>query len=373
MLPAGIDAPDAGDFLEFNALCDALVLQTWGNLDRSASPEARLRYWQDTPYTRLHLYFVRVAGRMVAGSSVQFWLRENLRTALLKVDVLAEFSGRGIGTALLRHAEDLAASEGRTIFQSFTEHPADYDPDDSRARQDPAAPTALIRPATGAGGLPAAAPGVRFALRAGYRLEQVERFSTLALPPAAGTLEALERAALPQAGEEYELLRWTDRCPAEYAEQLAVLMSRMSTDAPSGGLSIDEEAWDVDRVRHVEETWKRAGEHSLVAAARHRRSGELAAYSVLQIAGARPWLASQDDTLVAAAHRGHRLGMLVKICNLRRLLAEYPAVRRVTTFNAAENSHMLAINVALGFRPAGYDGEWQRTAGSAVDGAGARS
>jgi GNAT superfamily N-acetyltransferase len=354
-LPPGIDSPDAGDFLEFNALCDALVLQTWGNLDRSASPEARLRYWQDTPYTRLRLYLVRVDGRMVAGSSVQFWLQENLRTALLRVDVLDEFTGRGIGTALLRHAEALAAAEGRTILQSFTEHPADFDPEDL------AAPTALIRPATGAGGLPAVAPGVRFALKAGYRLEQVERFSTLTLPPAAGTLDALERAALPKAGEEYELLHWTGRCPAEHAEQLAVLMSRMSTDAPSGGLSYDEEAWDVARVRHAEETWKRAGEHSLVAAARHRPSGELAAYSVLQIADARPWLASQDDTLVAAAHRGHRLGMLVKIRNLRRLLAEYPAVQRVTTFNAAENSHMLAINIALGFRPSGYDGEWQRT------------
>ena len=43
--------------------------------------------------------------------------------------------------------------------------------------------------------------------------------------------------------------------------------------------------------------------------------------------------------------------MLVKIRNLRRLLAKYPAVQRVTTFNAAENSHMLAINIALGFRP----------------------
>lgn len=113
-------------------------------------------------------------------------------------------------------------------------------------------------------------------------------------------------------------------------------------------------------VRHVEETWKQAGQRSLVAAARHRPSGEPAAYSVLQIDDTKPWLASQDDTLVAAIHRGRRLGMLVKIHNLRRLLVGYPAVQRVTTFNAAENSHMLAINIALGFRPAGYDGEWQR-------------
>ena len=41
--------------------------------------------------------------------------------------------------------------------------------------------------------------------------------------------------------------------------------------------------------------------------------------------------------------------MLVKIRNLRRLLADYPAVERVITFNAAENEHMLAINIALGF------------------------
>ncbi|WP_427129738.1 GNAT family N-acetyltransferase [Pseudarthrobacter sp. S9] len=357
VLPAALDAPDAGDFLEFGALCDALVLQIWGNLDRSETQEARLQFWRDTPYTRLRLFFVRQGGRMVASSIVQFWLQENVRLALVRVDVLAEFAGRGFGAALLRHAEALAASEGRTILQSYTEHPADFDPEDP----------GLIRPATGSGGLPAEARGVRFALAAGYRLEQVERFSALELPPAAAILDELQRDAMDIAGEPYELLHWTDRCPDEYAGQLAVLMSRMSTDAPSGGLSYEEETWDVARVRHVEDTWKQAGLDSLVAAARHLPSGELAAYSVLQVSDAKPWLASQDDTLVAASHRGHRLGMLIKILNLRRLLAGYPAVQRVTTFNAAENDHMLAINIALGFRPAGYDGEWQRAA--ATDGA----
>ncbi|WP_254678636.1 hypothetical protein [Arthrobacter sp. 24S4-2] len=134
----------------------------------------------------------------------------------------------------------------------------------------------------------------------------------------------------------------------------------MSTDAPSGALSNDAESWDVARVRHVEKTWKQAGLHSLVASARHRETGELAAYTVLQVSAGKPWLASQDDTLVASHHRGHRLGMLVKILNIRRLLSGYPAVERIITFNAAENDHMLSINVALGFCPAGYDGEWQK-------------
>ena len=87
---------------------------------------------------------------------------------------------------------------------------------------------------------------------------------------------------------------------------------------------------------------------------------ELAAFSVLQFSDEKPWLAEQDDTLVVKDHRGKRLGMLVKISNLRRLARKHPSVERVLTFNAAENQHMLAINEALGFRPAGYDGEWQR-------------
>lgn len=362
-LPAGLDADapgaaahdadDAVEFLEFMDLCDELDLQTWGNLDRSMSAAARLQYWRDTPYSRLRQFFVRVDGRMAARSWVRLEVRDNLGSALLHVHVLEAFTGRGIGRALLEHAEALAAANGRTTLQTFTEHPADFDVDGPD----------VIAPATGAGAIPAGARGVRFAGRAGYRLEQVERFSSLAIPPAAD-LDALEHGALARAGD-YELLHWTDACPGEYAAQLAVLMSRMSTDAPAGALSYEPETWDTARVRHVEDTWRRAGQSSLVAAARHRATGELAAYTVLQVAADKPWLASQDDTLVAAAHRGHRLGMLVKILNLRRLLSLHPGVQRVLTFNAAENDHMLGINIALGFTPAGYDGEWQRTAPAA--------
>ncbi len=350
VIPAAVDSPDAADFLELGEMCDAMTLAVWGNLDRATPAAARLQFWRDNSYRQIRIFFVRQEGRIVARSWVRCELQENLGTALLHVEVLEEFSGRGIGLALLRHAEELAAAQGRSIMQSFTEHPADFDAD---------AP-GLVMPATGTGALPARARGVRFALQAGYRLEQVERFSVLDLPARAGGWDDLEREAVAKAGEEYELVSWTGTCPDEYAEQLAVLMSRMSTDAPSGELSYDAEQWDVARVRHVEDTWKRAGLVSLVAAARHRSSGELAAYSVLQLTAAKPWLADQDDTLVAASHRGHRLGMLVKLLNIRRLRTGYPAVERVVTFNAAENEHMLAINISLGFRPAGYDGEWQR-------------
>jgi RimJ/RimL family protein N-acetyltransferase len=350
-LPADLAGPDAAEFLEFCGFCDALALQTWGSRDRTTTAKARLRFWQDNAYARMRAFFVRVDGRMVATSSVRLWQQENLDRADLHVAVLDAYTGRGIGRTLLEHAEAVAAAEHRTVFVASTQHRPGFDAEGQE----------LVWPATGTGVLPAKARGVRFATAAGYRLEQVERYSTLAVAEAAPKLDSLERQALARA-DGYDLLTWTNRCPEDLVTQLAALMSRMSTDAPSGGIGYEEETWDAARVRHVEETWKQAGNASLVAAARRRESGELVAYSVLELSPGKPWLAEQDDTLVTAAHRGHRLGMLVKIANLRRL-ADYPAVERVTTFNAAENDHMLAINDALGFRPAGWDGEWQRSVG----------
>ena len=68
----------------------------------------------------------------------------------------------------------------------------------------------------------------------------------------------------------------------------------------------------------------------------------------------------QGDTLVHGDHRGHRLGMLVKVANLEAMAAERPSTRRVHTWNAGENQWMLAINVALGFRRVATEGAWQK-------------
>ena len=209
-LPETIDAPDAADFHEFGRLCDALTLETWGSLDRATAPPARLRFWRDNAYTRMRIFFVRVDGRMAAKSWIRFEQQENLGRALLHVAVLRAYAGRGIGRALLQHAEELAAADGRSVLMSFTEHPADFDADGPD----------VIAPLTGTGALPAAARGVRFAAAAGYRLEQVERFSSLDLAAAAPALDRLERDARARAAG-YELLTWTDRCPDEHVEQLA--------------------------------------------------------------------------------------------------------------------------------------------------------
>jgi len=69
--------------------------------------------------------------------------------------------------------------------------------------------------------------------------------------------------------------------------------------------------------------------------------------------------AYQWDTLVLPEHRGHRLGLALKVANLRALQAEHPEVTRITTWNAEQNGPMVAVNVELGFEIVERLQEWQ--------------
>jgi RimJ/RimL family protein N-acetyltransferase len=73
-----------------------------------------------------------------------------------------------------------------------------------------------------------------------------------------------------------------------------------------------------------------------------------------------PGRAYQWGTLVRPDVRGHRLGLAVKVANLRLLQAERPDIEQLTTYNAEVNAHMGAVNDRLGFAPVGRLGEFQR-------------
>ncbi len=59
-------------------------------------------------------------------------------------------------------------------------------------------------------------------------------------------------------------------------------------------------------------------------------------------------------------HRGHRLGMLLKVENLLALERLAPGRPAVLTWNACENRPMLDVNDAVGFVAIGYEGAWRR-------------
>ena len=52
---------------------------------------------------------------------------------------------------------------------------------------------------------------------------------------------------------------------------------------------------------------------------------------------------------MAGPHRGHRLGLLVKVAMLEWLAEREPQLTRIVTGNADGNEHMIAINDELGY------------------------
>jgi GNAT superfamily N-acetyltransferase len=274
----------------------------------------------------------------------------NPHLAYLGVEVHPERRRLGAGSALLAEVERIAIADGRTVLIAWTEQlgePAPGDPD-------------ALRPPTGSGLVRATEPGVRMALDAGYLLEQAERYSVLHLPVDPTRLADLHDDAARRAGDTYRVHTWSGPTPREFLTPMALLHTRMSTDVPTAGLDMDEDPWDEVRVQQSDEKTAAAGKGSVTTAVEHRPTGELVAYSQLNFPLDRPEAVHQEDTLVLHAHRGHRLGMLAKTTQLIRLRDVRPQARRVHTWNAEENEHMLAINVALGFRPTGVVGMWQK-------------
>jgi hypothetical protein len=58
----------------------------------------------------------------------------------------------------------------------------------------------------------------------------------------------------------------------------------------------------------------------------------------------------QGDTAVARAHRGHRLGLLLKIDMMHWLAEAEPQLEVVETWNQAGNDFMISVNESIGYR-----------------------
>jgi GNAT superfamily N-acetyltransferase len=149
----------------------------------------------------------------------------------------------------------------------------------------------------------------------------------------------------------YSLLWWSGEVPDELLTDIAYLEGRLSSDAPNGELPVEPEQYDAERIRAAGETNRLRGEPRYHAAARDDATGRIVGWTLIGFDTGEQHYAWQGTTVVDPAHRGHRLGTLLKLENLRRLRALYPGLRAVDTVNAEPNTHMIAINDALGFRP----------------------
>ena len=289
------------------------------------------------------------APRVVGHGELVLPVSDNRHLAVVRVAVLPSHRGRGIGSAIADRLRRVALTECRTTV--FAEVELAHEPPDG-------APDALA-PREGPGRVSADLPGMRFARRAGLGLEIVARRSVLDVPLPDDVVDEVVAGAAARAGDAYRLHTWQGPAPESWVEQVAALEHSLSEDEPNGGLALEPERWDGRRVRVEEAKRAERGMTLLVTAAEHVPTGTLAGMTILEWADDRPELTEQESTVVLAAHRGHRLGLLLKAVNLREHTRLRPAARRISTWNNETNAPMLAINVALGFRPAGGSAELQ--------------
>ncbi|CAQ00868.1 GNAT family N-acetyltransferase [Clavibacter sepedonicus] len=319
-------------------------------------PEELIADYADVEHVRKRLFAARVDSRVVGRGLLTTWLHDPT-TSDVAVSVLPEHRRRGIGRALRERVERIAVDEGCRTLTGFTMHR-------------PEATGAPIPSPAGIGAVGADDPSSRFVVDAGYRLGQTARTSSLDTASAAPTLDAHLADARLAAGDAYRVISWVDATPERLLDDLAVLHTRMSTDAPQGDLPQTEDPWDSDRIRAAEARRASSGRVGLTTAAEHVATGQLVGFTEIAVSpsGRRSdghAYSYQQDTLVLAEHRGHRLGMLLKAENLRHLARQAPEVDRVVTWNADENRPMLRVNEALGFAHVGTSGSWLREVGPA--------
>lgn len=348
-LPESLDVREAMPFIAASDLSNLIEREVWGNDDHCHTAETRFESSRPNDYEERST-FLAFAGEQVVGKAVvDVPLTDNLQTCYAFVMVHPEHRRMGLGSALYAAVEDHARSRGRTTIMGWTDHRAGFDPTRD-----------VLAPATGAGAIPSTSLAARFATARGFSLAQVDRCSVLPVAADSGRLQALATEAARTAGQDYAVVDWVDRCPNELLEEYAQLRRTMSTDVPMGELDWEEEIWDGSRVRENEDRLAREGGNSLVRAVLHRPSGRLVGHTILERRAEKPDTVYQEDTLVLSSHRGHRLGMWLKAANLLAVVDVWPEARRIYTWNAEENRHMLDVNIELGFTPEGYTAAWQK-------------
>jgi GNAT superfamily N-acetyltransferase len=280
---------------------------------------------------------VRVAweqDQVVGATVLRLPYLENTSIGYVDLEVHPAHRRRGIGSALLADLFEAARNEGRTILEGNVV-------------------TAL------ADGPPRDAGGPAFARRlaAGPALGEVRR--RLTVDDGLDTRLDIVATDIASHTAGYEAVHWFNHAPDDVVGKVAELESRLVHDAPTGDLVVEPEVFDVKRIRDMEATRTSKGDRCFNTAIRHRESGTVAAISLIAVDPGDDVHAWQQITIVDPAHRGHRLGLMVKLANLRHLIKHVPTMRDIDTFNAAANAHMIAVNERLGFRPIDQWDVWQ--------------
>lgn len=280
--------------------------------------ETAIRIWSapDPHYTNV-FRLAEVDGVAVGAARSTYPLQDNLHVALDKVFVAPDHRRQGVGTALVETLEDEALERGRGTVLMDVGHP-------------PGQP----------------GPGARFAEALGYAIASREVLKAADLASTSDRWPALAAHAEERL-DGYRLVSWTDETPEKHLDSLAVLFTRFLGEIPLEDVDLKPQVWDGDRIRANEARRRDAGTRALLVAA-VAPDGSLAGYTNLAVQVGNTY-AGIDSTLVLPEHRGHRLGLAMKV-RLHQLTAELlPEVVFIYTQNAGVNRWMNDVNADLGY------------------------
>lgn len=312
---------DDDRFAEFHAAYSAAMDGEW---DRPyTARELRVAMLDDAGYVnQIGLLARNDDGTPVGVGIAELPLKDNLKLVYTNVHVLPDHRRQGHGRALIDALAEVGREHDRsTLF-------------------------AEARWAVGEEG----SANTAFAEALGFRLDLVDAHRVLDLP-----------ATLPDAPvrDGYTLHGWRGDCPEKWVDQYANLLSLITQEAPGGDLELENEYFDAARVRSDEALVAEQGRIMQVSIALSPE-GEVAGHTQLSFTDDAHSDVFQWDTLVLRAHRGHGLGLALKIHAMDAAKDLLEGRKYIHTYNATSNGPMIAVNELMGFRHVANCGEYIR-------------
>lgn len=151
------------------------------------------------------------------------------------------------------------------------------------------------------------------------------------------------------AATDYTVERLTIPTPEDVLAELVEVTAAIN-DAPMGDLTFEDEKFDLSRLQDFETAATKKGERMYRVFARHKETGQVGGHTVLAVSPFQPTYAGQYDTAVSRDHRGHKLGLLLKIEMMRWMAEAEPQIETIETWNQADNTFMISVNESIGYR-----------------------
>ena len=309
---------------------DEPLVRCWWELSRAAEMQGRSFDYSPSWESAWHLFshgrddveLVLLggfeAGELRGGARLELPLTDNRHLVNVAYAVDVDHQRRGVGRALAEASYDVARERGRQVMITETFAPLD-----------------------------GPSPGLLFAEAMGFTQALVDGMKVVDLGDTEPLWDGLEaHAAQGQGG--YRIITWRERVPDELVEHYCRLMELFMDEAPMGDLQVEAERWDEQRLRNREASNAARGRRALAAGAL-APDGTLVAVTELFVRDGDPQ-GFQSGTLVDPAHRGHALGLGIKLANHRQARRWAPQCRLLVTGNADVNAAMNAVNQALGYR-----------------------